>query len=227
MAEEHTIALIEGAIQQLTKQNDNRPGVLAKDIARYLRLDKSIINRTLYNNSDDFRLLDKDVLPRKWVCVPKLNSEMPVEVAEKNDDLIKLLILIDLGNVHDCFHALKEPQAGTKIIAGADPAFNIDALAKLCPIPCKPSTDAPFAALYKLHDGRIIMQSKLSNPSFADLLLVDYFYSALKCRKIRRDVTKLIIASKDNIFSAFAKISEQYVKEVCVVRNANELDAEL
>lgn len=205
---------METAIRQYSPNND---GILAKQLVQWLPgVSIRELNRCLYTHSERFERCDKQSLPPAWrLCDSSGESDYD---HGSSSAVLDQLILIDLGNVHDCFSLFTENNSGMLVAAFADPAYNIE---KILPVrhektvkKCYTKYTAGCKELYK---------SKLAHSNSADLLLIDLFYTLLNVRQSVGSETSVIIASKDKLLSTFAELIRDYVREVYVVSDVTEM----
>lgn len=206
--------LVEAAIKKHCPNND---GILAKSLVRKLSgVSIKELNRCLYNHPERFKKTDGQSFPPAWML--RYTNKSSNSNSSSKSAVFDQLILIDLGNVHDCFCLFSENISNTLVAAFADLAYNIEKL--LSQTPCsKCSTDV----YTKYSMGcKELYKSRLSHSNSADLLLIDAFYILLSKGRIGSETT-VIIASKDKLLSTFAELIKCYVGEVYVVSDAIEM----
>lgn len=92
----------------------------AKDAAQQLQVDRHTINQCLYGLLGHGKVVKSQDTPPLW----SLGMVKPMENPVVENCEIKTVIIVDLGNVHDCLNKL-EPYANFyEIYAFADKAYN-------------------------------------------------------------------------------------------------------
>ena len=117
--------LLKKRILAVLQVNTETLGMTANDLKQMLAGDynRTHINRALSHlNKYGYVFAQEGTTPPKWI---HYNARLDNNTTnEHTGPKIDLLIAVDLGHVHDCFHAIQDEREGTRVYAFADFAYD-------------------------------------------------------------------------------------------------------
>lgn len=185
-----------------------QPNQTAKDLAKSLLSTtpiseaKTAINKILYSLLKQKNVTQSNDTPPKWSINNNNLSNLKTE--EKSCHEPKLIILIDLGNTHDCLKNLVPytAQPNIDIYAFADRAFNGYGV--------NPHAPSPIT----------VFQATTPDKNAADLELI---YICLKLILTTPFTYHFVVASKDQGFHSLQNIVERHGHKLHFVTNWEQL----
>jgi hypothetical protein len=194
---------------------DSSHPLSAKEIANTLRESRSLINKVLYRlllPAGRIQVSDQQKIP-KWHAAPLQSEEECSSEDGSIDDYgcSEVVVLIDLGNVHDCLSravVLKNTGYVNGVAAFADNGFRGYGV--------NPRVEGPNVTL---------IQPSSAESQAADVELIWYVANYCKGIESSKKKTHFVLASKDKGFAHLANKVREYGHHMTVVKDVKELDA--
>ncbi len=182
-------------------------GLSAAEISEQSGIPRVTVNHHLYDLLELGCVTQQPgTLPPRWNATHKVPERDPVSCGASPE---RLIVLVDLGTVHDCLQHLAEyvdrddPGRDLTVVAFADQGFNGYGVNPVAP----PS----------IH----VLRAAQPDPNFSDLELVATVFSQIHAN--RQSSPTFVIATKDRRFKPLKLLAEREGCALSLVENWQEL----
>ena len=186
--------------------------------------DKSKVNSILYaKEKENVVAKVNQYTPYRWYLIPLKKEESSKSDSPTNSKIIRLLILVDLGNVHDCFDELKNLGSESEAWAFADFAYNVSSY--VTTFVSQAHECSAFAQMWvSMTKDRRVFKCLKNISDAADALLIRELHSAINSGRLEKGgKSEIYIVSKDKGFAPTIDLVKSMGYSITAISNTSQL----